>query len=224
MGARGRLTLKTFLEEDQPQYAIITISRFGSRNLEQVLGKIFERFFTTKGQQGTGLGLAVSKEMIESNGGRIEVTSETQGPRHGTTFRLLLPLSTPRANPTEVGEKSGRRILIVDDEPNVREILEDLLSAEGHETLSCESGEKARKLLRENSVDLVFTDLTLPQMDGYRLASAIKKTWAQLPVCLITGWDNPLVTKEEADGQVDRLVNKPFRMEEVLRAVRELTG
>ena len=112
----------------------------------------------------------------------------------------------------------------MDDEPNVREILEDLLSAEGHETLSCESGEKALELLRENSVDLVFTDLTLPQMDGYRLASAIKKTWAQLPVCLITGWDNPLILKEEADGQVDRLVNKPFRMEEVLQAVRELTG
>ena len=222
MSDGGCLSLKTFLDPAHPQHVCLHIHDTGPGIPEKNLSKIFERFFTTKGVHGTGLGLAVSKEIVEKNGGHIHVTSHTEGPHKGTTFAIYLPLSLKHTKDANASELTPRTILVVDDEPNVREILEDLLTAEGHRTLSCESGEQALEVLAEQKVDLVFTDLTLPNMDGYALANQIKAQQPQIPVCIITGWDNPLILKEDPKKHVDRVVNKPFRMEEVMRAVNEL--
>lgn len=223
MSQGGQLNLVAFLDPAHAQHITLQVKDTGPGIPQRQLKKIFERFFTTKGGQGTGLGLAVSKEIVEKNQGQISVQSQTEGAAPGTTFTLLLPLSKKRGESTTATEHVSRKILIVDDERNVREILEDLLTAEGHEAISCESGEEALQLLDAHTVDLVFTDLSLPQMDGYTLAAAIKTKWPQIPVCLITGWDNPLILKQDTERRVDRLVNKPFHVEEVLRAVVELT-
>tara|TARA_Y100001954_G_scaffold238179_2_gene304584 strand:- start:2943 stop:5348 length:2406 start_codon:yes stop_codon:yes gene_type:complete len=223
MSDGGSLSLKAFLDPARPQHVCLEIRDTGPGIPPKNLNKIFERFFTTKGVHGTGLGLAVSKEIVEKNEGHIQVSSHTEGADKGTIFSLYLPMSLKQSKNAHPSESAPRTILIVDDEPNVREILEDLLSAEGHRALSCESGEEALEVLAKQEIDLVFTDLTLPKMDGYTLASQIKSQQPQMPVCIITGWDNPLILKEDPATHVDRVVNKPFRMEEVMRAVSDLT-
>ena len=95
---------------------------------------------------------------------------------------------------------------------------------EGHEVHSSASGEEALLLLQKQTFNLVFTDLSLPQMDGYNLAETIKTQWPQTSVCLITGWDNPLIAEKSVQNKVDRMINKPFHMDDVLRAVSELTS
>ncbi len=188
------------------------------------LEKIFDRFFTTKGARGSGLGLSTSKDIVEEHGGTLEVTSSVEPQNHGTSFTVSLPVESSTHKKTTSQPTNIQRILIVDDESNVREILEDILSTEGHEVHSSASGEEALMLLQKHTFNLVFTDLSLPQMDGYSLAEAIKTQWPQTSICLITGWDNPLIAEKSVQNKVDRMINKPFHMDDVLQAVNELTS
>ena len=163
------------------------------------------------------------QEIIQKHGGTLEVQSSTTSEDHGTTFTISLPVQSSQSQKRDTGQSDNQKILIVDDESNVREILEDILSTEGHHVQSSESGEEALNLLQNEAFDLVFTDLSLPQMDGYSLADAIKSQWPQTSVCLITGWDNPLIAEKGIQNKVDRMLNKPFHMDDVIQAVKELT-
>ncbi|MCS7083143.1 MAG: hybrid sensor histidine kinase/response regulator [Bacteroidetes bacterium] len=196
----------------------------------EVLPRIFEPRFTTKGSQGTGMGLTISRHIVQRLGGEIEVKS---APGQGACFTVRLPrlsaLPAPTAPsvsagapiPPSLAERSDPRrpgrMLVVDDEPAVRAVLAKLLRLEGHTVVEAASGEEALRELARAPFELVFTDLGMPHMDGRTLARRIRAQWPEVGIVLVTGYLDPT---EESCPEVDVLLHKPFKLDEVRIAVK----
>jgi PAS domain S-box-containing protein len=207
------------------QWIELTVADTGTGMSDEVQRKIFEPFFTSKGGHGTGLGLAIVYAIMERHRGRIEVAS-TLG--KGTTFILLFPAAPASAltPPPVVARQQvmARRILLIDDDPLVRKTIASLLRAVGHAVTEADGGKEGLALLAELSVDLVLTDLGMPEVSGREVARITKARNPHLPIVLLTGWgDQPGVIAEHQEI-ADRVVGKPFRLEELLRVIAELTG
>jgi len=223
----GRLTLATRVTVvGDVTSCEVRVKDTGTGMPQQIIHRIFDPYFTTKGERGTGLGLSVSNSIVRRHGGAIEVLSEDAGPQQGTCFVLTFPryeaaVKAIVAAPTSPGH--GRaRVLVVDDEENIREILAEILMSGEHEVVTAADGAEALHCLRENgSFDLVFTDLGLPGMNGYEVASAVKKIRPHLPVGLVTGWGATLDPEKARAHGVDLVISKPFRFEQVLSLVNE---
>jgi len=200
----------------------LTIADTGTGMSEEVRQRIFEPFFTTKGLRGSGLGLSVVYGIMERHGGQIEISS-TLG--EGTQVRLRFRISSHPAE-KQRDERPVRlaplRILLVDDDPAVRETVGSLLRTLGHEILEADGGAAGIARLAEGPVDLVMTDLGMPEVNGWDVARAAKAQAATLPVILMTGWGDQATTGATTPGVADRLLAKPFRLEELTRALAEL--
>ena len=275
MPSGGKIHLQSRLvrDGDVPR-AEVRVVDTGTGMPEEVKNRIFDPFFSTKGERGTGLGLSVSFSIIQKHEGGFRVESRTEGTERGTTFILDFPLhessfsvdaasaSPARAThtPSEeewltVGEPGGAedtrittpddapstvqssaeaapttesdlgpdcaRILVIDDEENIREILSDILSADDHEVLTAESGTDGLALLAQHQFDLVFTDLTLPGMDGYEVASRVKEKDPSICVSLVTGWGATLDAAQVQERGIDMVLSKPFRFDQVMGLVEE---
>jgi PAS domain S-box-containing protein len=187
---------------------------------EDVRQKIFDPFFTTKGAQGTGLGLSVSYSIIERHEGSISVASELGG---GTVFTIDLPATEESdeevAAPVEDKEMPSLSILVVDDELVVRETLVEMLEAMGHRVMLAESGHDALQALAGNSCDLVFTDLAMPEMDGWETAREIRKRWPDMNVVLVTGYGTGTVPPQGDENLVDGIIGKPFDFAQISETI-----
>jgi len=188
---------------------------------EEVRHQVFEPFFTTKGPQATGLGLAVVYGIMKRHGGRVAVDS---APGHGTTVTLRFPaapLGAEIRSPTTAG--APRRILVIDDDPAVRDTICGLLQVFGHVVLAAASGAEGLRVLETATpqVDLVITDLVMPGMTGWEVARAIKSSRRPLPVVLLTGWGELDQPTGEA-GLVDRTLSKPIGSQDLLQVVADL--
>ena len=183
---------------------------------EEVRERVFEPFYTTKGALGTGLGLAVSYGIIERHEGMISVESKLG---RGTTFYIDLP----RAESTEPSHRQHRpdaptaslSVLVVDDEKFVRETLAEMLVDLDHKVVTVDGGRKAVERVASDDFDLVFTDLAMPEMDGWETARAIRKERPELPVVLVTGYG---ATAQPPAGELDLvagIIGKPFDFEQV---------
>jgi PAS domain S-box-containing protein len=190
---------------------------------EDVRQKIFEPFFSTKGAHGTGLGLSVSHSIIERHEGTISVTSE-QG--KGTTFTIDLPAKARSiVTEDELAPKDNLpslSILVVDDEKPVRETLAEMLVAANHRVELAESGQQAIQKLRSRSFDFVFTDLAMPEMDGWETARAIRSDWPEVKIVLVTGYGPTAVAPEGEEDLVDGIIGKPFNFRQVASALESL--
>ena len=206
----------------------IRVTDNGSGIAPDVLNKIFDPYFTTKGARGTGLGLSVSQSIVRRHGGELKVTSSQSGPSRGTTFTLEFPLfiqpatdATGAPSGAAVNHRRGK-VLIVDDEENIREILAEMLMTADHEVLTAPDGTEAlQTLLLHPDIDLVFTDLGLPGMSGYEVAQEMKRLRPDLLVGLVTGWGATLDPEKARSHGVDMVMSKPFRFERVLGLVQE---
>ena len=200
----------------------LSIADTGTGMSEEVRRRIFEPFFTTKGLRGSGLGLSVVYGIMERHEGQIEVQS---APGKGTQVNLRFriadqpPESAKAAPPFRL---APLRILLVDDDPAVRETVGSLLRTLGHEVLEADGGATAIARLAERPPDLVMTDLGMPEVTGWDVARAAKARVATLPVILMTGWGDQATTGDTTPGLADRLLAKPFRLEELTRALAEL--
>jgi CheY-like chemotaxis protein len=194
----------------------------------EIMSRIFDPYVPTTGDRGTGLGLSVSHSIIRRHGGELSVSSQTTGPARGTTFVVSLPrVEKPQRKPEPKAAEQPNgtrraRVLVIDDEQNIREILAEILMNGDHEVVTAADGAEGLHRLSENGTfDLVFTDLGLPGMSGYEVASAIKKIRPDLPVGLVTGWGATLDAEKARTHGVDLVISKPFRFDQVLGLVQE---
>jgi signal transduction histidine kinase/ActR/RegA family two-component response regulator len=216
----GTLTLTSDEEEDR---VVLSVSDTGTGMSPDVSAKVFDPFFTTKGKAGMGLGLSVSYGIIRRHEGAVEVESEMG---RGTTFRILLPTAgsapapareeapalaaPPLAEPVRTAGARSIRILVAEDEGDVRELLCEILRAEGHEVYPAASGVEALELFRASDFDAVFTDIGMPGMSGWELARAVRETDGSVPLAVITGWGDAVGSAEQRAARVDWVVTKPF--------------
>ncbi|MFY9571748.1 MAG: GAF domain-containing protein [Blastocatellia bacterium] len=208
----GRLTIATSTRGGVVQ-ASFTDNGIGMSN--DVCEHIFEPFFTTKGVSGMGLGLAVSYSIIERHGGRIETTSS---PGRGTTFTINLPAAGAvhkKAARDKRARPRAANVLVVDDDHRVREALVGMLNSAGHRTDHAGSGHEALAKLERNRFDLVFTDLSMPEMDGWAVASEVRRRWPAVKVVLITGHAVPRETVDTNRKLVNRVIFKPIRFDDL---------
>ena len=190
---------------------------------EDVQQKIFEPFFSTKGAHGTGLGLSVSYSIIERHSGSISVVSK---PGNGSRFTIDLPAATVEGSEDlsdALSDAPSLRILVVDDERPVRETLAEMLVAVNHKVELAGSGQEAIEKMRARAFDFVFTDLAMPDMDGWETARLIRKGWPSVKIVLVTGYGpttNPPAGEEEL---VDAIIGKPFDFAQVGSTLTALT-
>ena len=197
---------------------------------EEVRSRVFDPFFTTKGKAGMGLGLAVSFGIIRRHEGSVEVRSE---PGQGAGFYIRLPrapedarvrLSCELPPLSAVPQPTGQtRLLVVDDEEHMRELLRDILEREGFQVFTARGGHEALSLLREANFDGVFTDLGMPGMSGWELAHAIRKMDPDLPLAAVTGWGEAVGSTEREAARVNWLIAKPFDTSRIAEVAREIS-
>ncbi|MCP4502530.1 MAG: response regulator [Deltaproteobacteria bacterium] len=230
MPSGGALVLRAKTEDS---FCELSVEDSGKGIPDDVKSRIFDPFFTTKGSSGTGLGLSVSYSIMQRHKGDISVESVTEGENTGTAFRLRVPLAEPAAfvappttgNPTVVVRDlppDQARVLVIDDEENIRDILTDILTTGGHEVEVAQTGPDGLTLLDDKRFDLVFTDLGLPGMSGYEVAEAVKARFPTLKVGLVTGWGAILDPEKVREHGVDLVLSKPFRFDQVLGLVDEV--
>jgi len=187
-----------------------------------ILGKIFDPFFTTKPAKGTGLGLSVAYGIVTRHRGTITVDSE---PAVGTLFTLTFPIGTApdQAPPAEDDAPLPRlRVLVVDDEEIVLEVLVDLLAALGMEVDRAHGGPAGIEAVRQGEYDVVFTDLGMPEVNGWDLATAAKERRPSTAVVLVTGWGFQLGEETVGSSGVDLIMAKPFSWDDVRQALRQV--
>jgi len=238
MPSGGTITLRTRTvvpktsgaEPAKASHVTIEIKDTGVGMDEETRQRCLEPFFSTKRLHGgAGLGLAMVYGMVERHQGKIEIDSAVY---RGTTMRLVLPLRNPPAdrNSTIVRSKapvSGRRILCIDDEPLLRELLKEILEFQHHKVETAEGGEAgleafhaARK--RGEPFDVVITDLGMPHIDGRQVAQGVKSDSPRTPVIMLTGWGTMLKEEGNIPVQVDAVVTKPPKLEDLVEAVAKV--
>jgi signal transduction histidine kinase/putative methionine-R-sulfoxide reductase with GAF domain len=212
MPSGGRVLIRSWSE---PGRALVSICDSGEGMSAEVRDRAFEPFFTTKGVQRLGLGLAVAYGLISSHGGQISLDG---GEGRGTTVTFWIPVSGVDATPapTPAGVAPRGRILVVDDEADVRELLADVLMAHGHHVTLAGGGREALRRFEEGVYDLVITDLGMPDINGWEVARGIKAARASMPVLLLTGWADAV---DPDASRVDAVIKKPFDTAKLAAAV-----
>lgn len=215
----GTLTLRSY---GSRQHVTVEVCDTGVGMSEDVRTRCLDPFFTTKGERGTGLGLAMVYGMAERHGAALEIDSE---PHAGTVIRLVFPtvpageavtpmLSVPRRH------VRGLRILVIDDEELLRQSMRTILEREGHRVSVAHGGHAGIELFttalqRGERFDAVITDLGMPHVDGRGVAAAVKALSPQTPVILLTGWGQHLRDGNEIPPNIDHMLNKPANLAEL---------
>jgi PAS domain S-box-containing protein len=208
------------------EYVMIAVSDNGMGMTEQVKTHLFEPFFTTKGVgKGTGLGLATCYGIISQSGGDIRVYSELNS---GTTFKIYLPRTD--AAPESNGHTEMKRlptgaesILVVEDEPAVRELAVLILRERGYQVQESGNAFEALELIRKNApFDLVLTDVIMPQMSGKVLCDQIKSQIPHTKVLLMSGYTDDALAHHGVLDEGLSFLEKPFSPLQLTRKVREV--
>jgi len=234
----GRITIRTENVEIDPSYGggvapaagayvALCVSDTGIGMDDVVRARIFEPFFTTKPVgKGTGLGLSTVSGIVEQSGGHVEVESLLGS---GTTFRVLLPRYEGAAipegpalpDPSPVPRRAT--LLVVEDEPSVRELACEILEAEGYEVLAASDGREALDAATRHAerIRLVITDVVMPQMGGLELVENLSGVLPEASVVFMSGYSESVVRGEARFAPGAGFLQKPFTPAELLRQARE---
>jgi signal transduction histidine kinase/ActR/RegA family two-component response regulator len=218
MPGGGTITLRTSSQEDR---ILMEVCDSGLGMSKEVQRKCLDPFFTTKGEHGTGMGLAMVYGIIERHRGTIQIESAEGS---GTTFLISLPRHTSPQPQTENGaiELTGPlRVLIVDDQPLLCEILAEYLKNDCHSVISANDGKEALKKFILEPVDVVITDQAMPEMSGNQLALEIKMRSPLTPVILLTGFGEASGDGIEA---IDHVLSKPVSLIDLRHALVRVTN
>ena len=212
----------------EPRRVCVEVTDTGIGMDEETRRRCLEPFYTTKGERGTGLGLAMVYGMVQRHSADLEIESAV---RQGTTVRLIFavaePFALPAAEQPRPAAPSRLRILLIDDDPMLIKSLRDVLTDDGHEVSVADGGQKgietfADAMKRGKPFSVVITDLGMPYVDGRRVAAAVKAASSRTPVILLTGWGKRLLAENDIPPHVDRVLSKPPRMPEVRATLAEL--
>lgn len=216
----------------EADYVLIEVEDTGTGMPDDVIEKIFEPFFSTKEQgKGTGLGLSMVYGIIKQTGGFIYADSEVG---KGTTFRIFLPRhivqehhEAPKTAQQAVRDLTGHeRILLVEDEESVRAFSARALSATGYEVFEADSGEEALEVLKEleGRLDLLVSDVVMPEMDGPALLTEVRKLYPDLDikVIFVSGYAEESVRKEIEDDRSVEFLAKPYTLAQINSKVKEV--
>ncbi|HMK75634.1 MAG TPA: PAS domain S-box protein [Thermodesulfobacteriota bacterium] len=215
----GKIEIRTFKKRRDIH---IQISDTGVGIPGEVKKKIFEPFFTTKPFSNTGLGLSMSYGIVKRFGGEIKVESEVG---QGTIFTITLPIGEEGkeeavdSRPIKKGIRI--RILVIDDEEFVRNVLSRTLAQADHQVTLAEDGRKGVELFKEGKFDIVLTDLGMPGMSGWEVCRMIKEMSPHTPVGMITGWGDERNRSKMEEYGLDFLISKPFDLAQILNVVAE---
>ncbi|HYL82167.1 MAG TPA: ATP-binding protein, partial [Candidatus Acidoferrum sp.] len=221
----------------------LTIADTGVGMPAEVLDRIFDPFFTTKEGSGAGLGLSVAYAIVERHQGDILVSSS---PGEGTSFAIRFPAApgsmaadSPATSPSPTAAGAGHpqacreglnptpapaRILVVDDEPILTHMLRSILEIQGHHVVTALSGAEAIERIRSDTFDLVLTDLGMPEVSGWDVASEVGRVSPGVPVILVTGWGMQIDSQEPTQASVSRVIQKPYTFETVHEVIAEVLG
>ena len=213
---------------------VITVADTGIGMYPEVRSRVFDPFFTTKGKAGLGLGLAVSFGIIRRHRGNVEVESQHG---HGTKFIITLPVASMSTGidlkvdegqfiePGSIAlspEQNPLKVLVVDDEDFVRELLKEILEFEGCAVTVAQNGDEALQMFQQGSFDGVFTDVGMPGMSGWELAQAIREQSEMIPIAVVTGWGEAVGSDEQKEAGVDWVIAKPFTADRIAELVKEI--
>jgi signal transduction histidine kinase/CheY-like chemotaxis protein len=209
------------------KYVAVEVTDSGVGMNEETRRRCLEPFFTTKGERGTGLGLAMVYGIAQRHNTEIEIES---APGKGTTVRMLFPeTSLTEGSGQTAPEKvpSRLRILVVDDDPLLIKSLRDALETDGHVVVTANGGQEGietfqQSIERGEQFAAVITDLGMPYVDGRKVSTAIKAASPLTPVILLTGWGQRIVEEGDTPSDVDRVLNKPPKLRDLRAALAEL--
>jgi len=234
MPGGGTLTLRTRVKEtrvsanEATRSVIVEVRDTGTGMTEAVRNRCLEPFFTTKGERGTGLGLAMVYGMAQRHSADLEIDSE---PGRGTTMRIAFQVTAITASEPRSADAAATgplRLLLIDDDPLLLQSLQDVLSMDGHQVTAADGGQRGideyfAARARGEPFAIVVTDLGMPKVDGRTVAAAIKSASPETPVVLLTGWGQRLRDEAQLPENVDRVLSKPPRVSE-LRSTLALLG
>jgi signal transduction histidine kinase/CheY-like chemotaxis protein len=211
----GLLTLQT--RSGEPGRVVVEVRDTGIGMDEDARRRCLEPFFTTKGERGTGLGLAMVYGMVQRHSADIDIDS---APDEGTCIRLTFAAanaSVQRLEGTPAKPPSGLRLLVIDDDPVLLRTLRELLQAEAHRPVAAGGGRQGvdefnAALARGQPYSVVITDLGMPQVDGRQVARAVKAASPHTPVIMLTGWGERMVSDGDLPADVDLVLSKPPRL------------
>ena len=237
MEGQGQLTIQTRnivadkclsdkLQLPQGDYVHLSFTDNGCGMGQEILSKIFDPFYSTKGDFGTGLGLSQVYGFVERSKGALKVYSE-EG--EGTQFNLYFPryvsdsIKEEGSNTLGYGESYGSEtILVVDDEPALLEVTSEILGAKGYTVFRANSAHEALEILEKTPVDLLLSDVIMPEMDGYELANIVQKKYPSIKIQLASGFSDNRHTSLLDKSLREGMINKPYRGGILLTRVREV--
>lgn len=233
----GNLTLKTenfalfktdkeVLKLCKGEYVLLSICDTGCGMSKDVLSKIFDPFFSTKGEMGSGLGLSQVYGFMERCGGTIKVYSEVA---QGTQFSLYFPrlrnenneLKTANIKP-KIHLQGDELILLVDDENDLLNLSTTILEQQGYQVLQAESASQALSILNTKNIDLMISDIIMPEIDGIELAEIVQKNYPLIKIMLTSGFSDNRQLRLKDRRLQDNLLHKPYKAQELLAQVRKL--
>lgn len=214
------------LELELGDYITVSLSDSGAGMDEQTISKIFDPFFSTKGDFGTGLGLSQVYGFTKRSDGSIKVISESGD---GTEFILYFPrynknteikeLEEPEEESVEPGNAT---ILVVDDEESLCDVACKLLSLKGYRVLKALNAKQALEILKNETVDLVFSDIVMPQMTGYELATEIADKYPDVIIQLTSGYNDAKKLNPDIDIANFNILSKPYSRSDLLKRIQQV--
>ena len=226
------LTLDDFdirtMEIPAGDYVLFTIADTGIGMGQDTVHQIFEPFFTTKGDKGTGLGMSQVYGFVKRSNGAIHIYSDLG---HGTRISLYFPRylknhasakAEPESEELVLAATGSTTVLVVDDETSLRALMQEILSSKGYKTLLAEDANEALEILKNESVDLVLSDVIMPEMGGYELASIIQEKYPEIKIQMISGYADDSVGDSETNNLHINRIQKPFTANTLLQRVHKI--
>jgi len=223
----GIISLTTWSDSDS---VFISLQDSGIGMTEETKQKIFEPFFSTKGTKGNGLGMSQVYGIVKRHHGDIEVESELN---KGTKITIKLIPSFQNKSQEEfieplkpeeekIKQNTGKEIMVVEDEPEIRNIMKSILQSQGYNPHCFESAEMAIASFKRDKFNMLITDLGLSGLNGWELIKSIRKVDQTIPILIVTGWGNEINQDRLKENSVNAMIAKPFKIDQILSTVHEL--